>query len=815
MATLPHHLDAATRTSSSAASTNLLSSIVSVAAKESRQGTQVTIFADGTIPNYSTRAVDSPPRIIVDIPVAVDSFESRVIPQKAKHLTKIRIGHHPESIWVVLDIKGPGLPVFTSSAANKVISIFLRSRRPVDGANKETAAAAAKDGRFEAGQPSFGRLLAGKPDDGKTDTRCLLAAIQAYKAKNWKAAIENLDQLIAMPASERYRERAYFLLAKSYEKLYSSFPTDHFGEITNHYQNAINRYPDSIYSPNALLAIGDLCFKAENYLEAMGYYNLVIKKKSDSLAALHARMQKVKILVRKGRKKEALGILQDVVNRYPHTPEEIEAKITMAKIAYDMNHFRKSLSLLTELTTERFEAIYEHPDISLYLGYNYYQLGANGKAKQNLLRFYNSCPDRDINHLVLTNIADAYRDDGLIGDAVKFYQLVLERYPESEGALISLIRLAEQQEEGKLQPQKGVGPSVKVIGRDIGLPKEIYEDVMDHILNEGKKSPLAQLALLKLAMIYQKEGSYEKSLEALQELLERYPETSLKTECRHIMGTTLNEILAKKMEKRRYRTVINMYLEEKERFAWINSPDLYVKTARAFLCLDLQDMATGLFMKAEPLLCKRERPADLLFHVGNDFLNRDDFDEALSRFDLLIEQYPTDKTAAFAYYRKGQALLEQKRYRSAREMFSSALRYHLTRGTRTRILIDKSKTFIECGSPKEAVAAIRKAEKEVRNSAPYDPRLYEELGDLYFRVGSFKEAISTFTSAISMETDDAAVSVLQFKVAECYRNIGVQENSLGVYEQVMDRDEPFWSNLARERIAEIEFHGTLEKTDSY
>ncbi|MFW6147559.1 MAG: tetratricopeptide repeat protein [Thermodesulfobacteriota bacterium] len=773
------------------------------------------IWADGIIPQYNIRAADSPPRIILDIPVAVAPFESRIIPEKSKHLKGIRIGHHPGHIRVVLDIKGSGMPAFTSSSANRGISVSLRSKRTVSGVTKETNPDPAESRRLEAEQRRSGRLIAATADDGKKDTGYLLAAIQAYKAKEWKSAIKNLEQLIAMSASERYKERSYFLLARSYEKLYSSSPEAYFKDIANHYENAINRYPDSIYSPAALLAIGDLCFKTENYLEAMGYYNLVIKKKTDGLVALHARMQKVKILLLKSRKKEAFAILQRVVSRYPHTPEETEAKIMMAKIAYDMNHFRESLSLLTEVITDRFEAIYDHPDISLYLGYNYYQMGDNDKAKKNLLRFYNSCPDRDINHLVLTNIADAYRDDGLTDDAVKFYQLVLERYPGSEGALISLIRLAEQQEEGKLQPEKNLGPSLKVIGKDIALPKEIYEDVMDHIMNEGKDSPLAELALLKLAMIYQNEGAYEKSLEALQELLKRYPKTSLKTECKHIMGITLNEILKKEMENRRYRAVVNMYLEDKDRFAWINSPDLYLKTARAFLCLDLQDTATCLFKKTEPLLCERERPADLLFQVGSDFLEKDMLDEALSRFDLLITHYPTERTTGLAYYRKGQVLFKQKKYRSAREMFSAALRYPLTRGMRTRVLIDKSRTFIECGSPEEAFSALRKAEKEARNSAPFDSHLYEELGDLYFRAGAPKEAISTFTSAIAMETDKAAVSMLKFKVAECYRSIGVQENSLGVYEQVMDRDEPFWSNLARERIAEIEFHEALKQADSY
>jgi tetratricopeptide (TPR) repeat protein len=807
----PYYLNAAPRSDTSATHEWLMSRIVSVTAKESKHGTIVHILGDGRVPDYITRTINSPPRIVVDIPVAVDSFESTVIPGKTTILKGIRIGHHPGRIRVVLDIEGSAVPVFRTISENNGISLLLRSRGRIEEAQEQKSAIAANS-KAKRVQGDIERLITVKADDGGDDTAYLLRAIRAYRAKRWQEAIENLDQLITMHQSGRYAERAYFLLARSYEKLYSDSVAEHFGEIKRHYESAINRFPGSIFATGALLAMGDLCSITENYLEALGYYNLVIKKGGDSAMALHARMQKVKILLQRGRKKEVMAILEHVVDRYPGTPEEAEAKITMSKIAYEMNHFRKSISYLTELIIDSFETVYQHPEISLYLGYNYYQLGENRKARENLLRFYNSCPEREINHLVLANIADAYRVDGLAGDAVKFYRLVLERYPDTEGALISLIRLAEQQEEGKLEIKKGLTPSVKVIGREIGLPKEIYEDVMNHILTKGKESPLAQLALLKLAIIYQGEGEYDKSLEALKELLKGYPNTSLKKECRHVMSITLNEILKGEMKKRRYGTVVNTYFRAKGRFSWIDSPDLYLHVARAFQGLELRDMATGLFEKAEPLLSERERPADLLFQVGGDFLKRDKLREAFSRFDLLIKNYPDDRNAPYAYQMKGQIFFKQERYPEAVEMFSSALRYTLTRGRRTKILMDKARALVECSMHKEALKAVRKVEREIRGSAPYHSHIYEELGDLYLHLDSPKEALSAFTSAISMETDDAVITMLKFRVAECYNRMGGREDSLDLYEQIVNRDEPFWSNLASERIVEIEFAGALHNT---
>jgi tetratricopeptide (TPR) repeat protein len=235
-------------------------------------------------------------------------------------------------------------------------------------------------------------------------------------------------------------------------------------------------------------------------------------------------------------------------------------------------------------------------------------MGDNARARENLFRFYNSSPDSEMNHLVFTKIADTYRDEGLVQDGTKLYQLVLERYPDSEGALISRIRLAEQQEEGELQIKRGIAPKVKIVGTEIGLPREMYENVMNDLLKKGKKSPLAQLALLKLAILYQKEKDYDKSLKALKDLLREYPWTSLRKESKHVLLWTIQAILNEEMERKRYINIINIYHREKELFFMVKSPDAFLTIARASKQLNLEDMALEMFKNADALLADKKNP---------------------------------------------------------------------------------------------------------------------------------------------------------------------------------------------------------------
>ena len=804
---LPYYVNATSPPSDN----GLINRIISITTKDSEYGTTVIVLGNGKISDYSTKTLDFPPRIVVDILNAGKSSESMTIPVKSLNLKGIRVGYHPKRIRLVLDIKGTDTPIFTTMSANNRLTIFLRSRKQIDREKEKPNQV--RQRLTDKGFPGLEKLIGTEEDDGQDDTIYFLKGVNAYKAQNWSGAIENLNHLIRTYPAGRYIERAYFLLAKSHEQVYSHSISQYFTELKSHYEDAINRFPTSPYVPDALLAIGNLCFETKNYHEAMGYYNLVSKKHKDSIAALRALMQKVKILLLKKKQKEALSILEEyVVFRYPGSPEETEAKIEMSRILYEMNIFRRSLNILTELRITNPDNIYQYPEISLYLGYNYYQLGDYGKARENLLRFYNSSPDSKMNHLILAKIADTYRDEGLTEGAVKIYQLVLERHPDTEGAIISLIRLAERQEEGELKIKWGIGlpPKIpKIIGKEIDLPGQIYADVLNYIHKKDKKNPLAQLALLKLALIHQKQRNYQKSLNVLKELLEKYPLTSLRKDSEHALTETLGAILKEEMKGERYTNIINIYQREKDLFSLLNSPDPFLTIARASIHFNLQDTATEMFIRADPLLPDKEKPADLLFYVGRDLFRKEKLRGALSRLDLLIENYPTDKNTPYAYQLKGRIFFKQKRYPQAVEMFSSALRFHLKRCEKARILMDEARALMRCNRNEKALKATREADRLKTYCYDRYSSIYHEVGDLYLHLGYPKKALSIFNDALEMEKEAENKIRLKLKIAQCYRLLDKKEDYLALYNQISSLNDPFWSNLAKERIEEINFNSEI------
>ena len=859
----PVDMNASGYPSNSVSSKGLVSRIISITMHESKSGTTLDVLGDGRISEYISTTLESPPRIVVDIFCTTGLHGTASIESESSSLKSIRLGYHPKKIRLVLDIKGSDIPGFKTRSVDNGLSVTLLSDQKMHNEQNrheniheiETGKTMPESNMYEDMEKANSRsktvitkeetpnMSNGVPDnpeslnndieeheledvvkvrenpkgnlppktileneltrsvanDGRRDTAVFQKCLEHYKAKDWSAAIEKLKHFIKIYPEGKYTEKAYFLLIKSYEKLSAQSISDQFNEIKKHYENALNNFSESNYIPEALLSIGNIYFKIENYYEALGYYNLVVKKDKDSVLAVKALMNKVTILLLKEKREDALSVLavlEDITSLSPKMPERIEVKKLKAKILYEMNRFYDSLNILNKLKQTDPENIIKFPEISLYLGYNYYQLGDNIRSRKNLFRFYNSCPGREMNHLILAQIGDTYKNEGLLQDAAKIYRMVLERYPKTDGAIISKIRLAEQQEQEDFMAKTK---------KEIGSPKEIYKNIVNASTNNDEKNALLQLSSLKLAITYQKDKEYKKSLNLLKELQKKYPGTSLKKEMRHALILTIQGILNQEIKEKKYINVINLYLKEKELFLSVNAPELFLPVARAFNEINLEETATEVFKKADPLLSDREKPPDLLFFVGNYLFKIKQFKSALEKFDLLLQNHPLDRYVSDAYRLKGSILLMQKRYELAAESFSAALRFPVTKCNKTMLLIEKAKALTGSNSNEKALGAIKEASGIKEDCGFPDYNIWQEIGDLYFKLGYADKAIPFFNQAVDTATENGDKIYLKFKIAQCYLRLNKAEDSLALYNQILSLNDPFWSKLAKERITEINF----------
>jgi TolA-binding protein len=820
----PSYLPAALPSEISSPEAVVLARPVSITTSESEYGITVDILGNVEVLEYQTVAVASPPMIVVDILSQVASFKSATIPLKSSHLKDIRLGYHPEKIRVVLDMRGSRIPPFSTETIKNGLSLFLRSeawearRRPAAKDTKierteepfDSVERKQHDGPPGEEMSSIERLTQNEKDDGEEDTALFLTGIHAYRDQDWSTAIDSLDRVLKRDPTGRYAEGAHFLIAKAYEKRYSDSLDSHFTEIKNSYTEAVQKFPRSIFVAEALLSLGDLSKHIDNTYEALGFYKRVLKNEPDSLLSMKATIGIARIMALRNERQEAAELLQGIVDKYPESDENIEARIELAKVLYEMNHFLKSLEILSALRQTSPENRYRFPELSLYLGYDFYQLGENRWSRENLLRFYNSRPDREPNHLILTKIGDTYREEGALNEAAKFYNLVIIRHPETEGAVISRIRLAELKEDRALDTNAESALFVNLLGGEGGSAREIYEKILDTPFEQDKRKSLEQLTLLRLAILQQNEKDYDKSLETLRTLFEQFPNTPLKNDGKEALKKTLQAILGKEMTAEEYANILNIYEREKDFFSMLNDPDLFLDVARASIDLKLQGMGIEMFKKADSLWQGKVKPPDLLFFLAIDLLDREQLKPALANADLILNNYPSSPYASDAYQLKGRIFFKQRQHQKAAEMFSSAAGFDLDPCKRAGILIDKGRALVQGGSPKEALAAIGEANRLRGDCNQHDTIIDREIGELFLSLGYPGEALSIFNQALNIEQNEESIILLKLKAAECYWLLDKRADSLALYDQLAALEDPFWSNLARERMEEMNFKTEME-----
>ncbi|MBU2621869.1 MAG: tetratricopeptide repeat protein [Proteobacteria bacterium] len=829
-----------------------LMEIISISSAESNRGAILTVKSVGKMTVEKAMFLEAPPRIIYDLFYDGMPFSSVARSVNNLYLENIRVGYHPNKIRLVLDMKGLDIPVSRYQQGNNELIIRLgeESQGAESGAKiknvKETnptvytpsvseenngpretennSAGYVKEATSGISDASVSKYLSqSNPDlllekmtqvetnDTSEETALFLKGVEAYKHQRWPEAEKSLQNLIKTYSKGRYSEKAYFLLAKSIDQLYSQTTSEHFSVIKSHYEDAIYRFPASIFVPDTLLSMGNLRLKVKNFDEAIVYFNLVIEKNTGDATFVKAMIQKGNLLFQKGKYTEALSVYEHIIKNYGGTFAETEAKIGAAKALFEINSFDKSINLLTRLAQSP-ENIYRYPEIYLYLGYNYYQKKDYAMTRESLFRYYNVNPDSETGSLVLSKIGDSYRAEGFANAATKIYQLVLFRYPQTEGALISLTRLAEEQESGELKITEGAPVPFKIIDEVIASPNEIYEELISGSISNNNNSPMAEYALLKLAIIHRKMKSYRKSLDIFIELLEKYPKSKLLPETIYALSDTVEAVLKDEGEEE-YTKILNIYQKQKESIQRLAPPRTFLAVAIASQRLGLQDMAAELFRKADALLPEEKKPEELLFYLGKYFLENGQPENGLEKLESLIKKYPSGRYSAKAYHLKGGVFQKNKEYAKAVEMFSKALKSRPGLDEGIYIMADKARALTESGFKEEGLAVARYAEQSLAESQEQSQPLYQEVGDLYLQIGRPADALLLLNNALSFEKEEKKSIKLKLSIARCYEALNKKSDYIALYNQIIGLNDPLWSLVAKERMEAIDFEETLRKAD--
>lgn len=657
------------------------------------------------------------------------------------------------------------------------------------------------------------QLLNPDAGDNTPDTDLFLQATGHFQAGRWDETIQILRGIIKTYPESRHLERAYFLLAKSFDRMFEKNIPDHFAEVTRHYQAAISRFPDSVFVPDAMLSIGNCYAETKSYPEALAYYNLVYGNYKDYPAAPEALFQRGKALASANKLQEAVKTFEQLERLYPGTPFAGTAKMERAKRLFDMNSFEHSLKVFDEIITAGPNKVYEDPDILLYSGYNHYELGKLKEARVLFCKIFNYYPDMESNHLILTRIADTYRDQGMENKALKLYNMVLRKYPDSEGGAISMLRHAANIKKVEPELLHFTVPAVPI--EEMASYKRTAPETYKEIIKAHGDSPLSQLAELKFAIKKHEDKDYDGSINTLRNILAEHPDTPLRKQIKVAFRAPLQQIFEREQEAGNYGKIIGYYEQVKADLGTKDIPNLLLIIGDAYRRLHLYESAVTAFEGAGRSYTAQDQPAALLLGLGGSFYNIQKFEEALRVLKDFITRYPEDRRALEAYFLIGNVMLKQKKYEKAITAFHTAMQKNPDEPYRIKILLAMGDALNYQENYDEASRALNEAvtliSQNKADSFPGTYEAYQRLGETYLKLGENEHAVSAFEKALKVSPKGPDDYGVQFRLAGCYQRLRQRDKAEGILSRIIASGDPFWSKMAESKIREMNIEEAVDR----
>ncbi|CCO23870.1 Tetratricopeptide domain protein [Maridesulfovibrio hydrothermalis AM13 = DSM 14728] len=381
----------------------------------------------------------------------------------------------------------------------------------------------------------------------------LLASEGALEDGETQAAVDGFKEISLLPyAPPEMRLRALYGKAEALTELHREDLAGNFGEVASAWMEAMNADTKAPNVPMALLNLGLLNLKVGNMPEAKAYFNLLKSQYPNDPNIPYISYYWGEYYLGMEEYEKAADQFQYLVQMYPDSKVVRDAALGLAK-ALDKLGYDEQAYQIIDYIDKRWPRFYiEDLGFLLMAANTQNRLGKRDDALENYWAYYNLSPEAKEADIVLARIGDIYLKEGKKPAAKQIYEKAAKDFPEEEGGLVSMMRLAE---EG-IYDDPSMNEMDKVFDRPYNLrPQKIYTLITE----KHPDSPLAPLAQLKLGMWYYWNKKYGDCLSAVQDFLKKYPRSSLSEKASELGTKVFDRAVPELVKDENYGRVINYW----------------------------------------------------------------------------------------------------------------------------------------------------------------------------------------------------------------------------------------------------------------
>jgi TolA-binding protein len=613
-------------------------------------------------------------------------------------------------------------------------------------------------------------------------------AILLIRKELYAKAFDLLDEYISR---ENFSciEQAHYLRAYGYYKSISDEDYTHLLTAERMFQDVMVSFPTSDLLPFAYTAIGMINTALKNNAAAEGYLSIVNQGYPQYPGMPEVHYYLAEIYTDKGYTDKALGYYKQVFESPFENAYIADAGVGYGRALFEKRQYFDALAIFNYVVERDVKRVYASPELLLNMGQANFELGMSAAARQNFMRVLNLFPDIPDKDVVLSKAGDAYGMENNSDKAVKIYELVREKFPDSQGYVNASIGIARYL---KTDPEK----------------IEIYE----MIKQKFPENTYARIAMMRLAEIYQKNKEYNKCIKEIEDLLSTHPR-GLRYEAVKLMQKAYEALFKEQLKADEYTLILNRYESEHTKLDKMGSREIAFFVGTSYLRAGLYEPAFNHLINAYKQYKRSARSPELLFGLGvaMDESARDD--DAVKLFAAFTKRFPKDKQRARALIRMGDIYSEKNRFKDAVEKFKRAYALSADPLEKGKILLDQADLYERQKDLKTAANLRAGAVKEfaAASGKNYDIQAdaYKTLGTTYLSLESYVQAADAFLKALNFSTGDRAKANLGFLLGDAYQKSNRIKQAKDAFEQVAGNDDSVWARLARQRLTTLELAETV------
>lgn len=523
-------------------------------------------------------------------------------------------------------------------------------------------------------------------------------------SKSQKGSVRKIKEIKVPEKTGQTEEQKLGDEFNALEKAKALFKAKDYPGARDMFQEFMKAFPKSKNSHYARLKIGETYYYEENYGKALPEYKKVIFNYPDSKYIDYCLYSAGWCHFRLKEYAESQKMFETLIKNYPQSDYMDPAKKVLPKIA-DLIKEEKLSGLLTNAKEECEKGNLVAAKASIEKIMQEYPNSQSAKDAKPLLTEINKMLAENSYDEAKAAYDDAQKmlDNGMVEEAIKDFQDIISKYPESEFSNLSKIALkqaeekkviAEKPTEEKSSLHAAVAAKTIVPDKSDNLYKKALEclgnedyyqaiETFQKILLEYPNSNYAKLAekgineassslkyrrierLFEIAQRYYNMGEYEKAEQGFRNITEEYPETNQAQKAQKMIKQ-LSGINTKQIGEE--YTVAQQCYEQGD---LTKALEQFKKLIEKYPQTVYAQAAGGTIAIIQEKL--NNKKAKGLYEEAKSLQEQGSYTEAIDEYTKMLEEYPKAYWTPYAQYSKAETFYSQKKYKEAIDAWQKVL----------------------------------------------------------------------------------------------------------------------------------------------